>query len=134
MKNILTAAVLTLVSVSALADIPNMPRPRPPRVEPGPIQSIEKKPVAAMDALLSVKAADMKKFMAAGNTITAATVQILNAEKISYSFTRQNCTMGGVVGNQCLGGAQLQVVVETVRKGSGVTKSVTSTVNLIRGL
>lgn len=132
MKNLLTAAVLTLVSVTALADI--MPRPRPPRVEPGPIQSIEKKAVGAMDALLSVKATDMKKFMSAGNTVTASTVQMLSPDKVSYTFTRQNCTMGGVVGNQCLGGSQLQVVVETVRKGSGVTKTVTSTVNLIRGM
>ncbi len=130
MKKLFAAALLTLVSVSALADIP--PRPRPPRVEPGPIQSIEKKSVAAMDALLSVKATDMKKFMTAGNTITASTVQNLSSDKVSYSFTRQNCTMGGVVGNQCLGGAQLQVVVETVRRGSGVTKTVTSSVNLIR--
>jgi hypothetical protein len=132
MKNLLAVAALTLLSVSALADIPNMPRPRPPRVEPGPIQSIEKKAVGAMDALLSVKATDMKKFISAGNMITASTVQNLSPDKVSYTFTRQNCTMGGIVGNQCLGGSQLQVVVETVRKGSGITKTVTSTVNLIR--
>lgn len=130
MKNLLAAAVLTLVSISATADI--LPRPRPPRVEPGPIQSIEKKAVDAMDAMLLAKAADMKKFMANGNTITASTVQILNSSLVSYTFTRQNCTLGGVVGNRCLGGAQLQVMVETVRKGSGVTKTATSTVNLIR--
>ena len=130
MKNLFAVAVLTLVSVSALADV--LPRPRPPRVEPGPIQSIEKKAVGAMDAMLAAKAADLKKFMEAGNTVTASTVQMLSPDKASYTVTRQNCTLGGVVGNRCLGGAQLQVVVETVRKGSGVTKSVTSSVNLIR--
>lgn len=130
MKNLLATVILTLVSVSALADIPSMPRK--PRIEPGPIQAIKGNAIAAMDAMLAAKTADLKKFMAAGNTVTASTVQNLSPEKASYTFTRQSCTMGGIVGNQCLGGAQLQVVVETKRAGSGIQKIVTSSVNLIR--
>lgn len=127
----LSTLILTLATVSAMADIGPKPRPR---IEPGPVQALKEDSVLAMDALTSAKATDMKKFMSAGNRITSATVQNLAPSKVMYTFTRQSCTMGGFAGNQCIGGAQLQVTVETVRDGEMVQRIVKSSVISIRAM
>ncbi len=123
---ILTTMILTLATVSALADVPR------PRVEPGPVQNIEDSGVEAMDAMLMAKSADLTKFIKAGNTINGATFQAVKPEMTVYTFTRQNCMLGGITGGQCLGGAQLRVTVTYKRAGSSLTKTAVSTVSLLR--
>ncbi len=119
--------ILTFATVAAMADVP--PRPR---IEPGPIQKIDQKAVATMDAMMMAKSADLKKFMMAGNTINAATMQALAPGVTNYTVTRQNCTTGGIVGDQCLGGAQLEIMITIKRSGEQVEKSAVSRVTVLR--
>lgn len=127
----LAMVLVTAATVVSMADVPPKPH-KPPHVEPGPIQKIAEDAVSAMDAMSSAKAADMKKFMAAGNRITAATFQALQPGMSIYTFTRQKCTSGGVVGPQCLGGAQLQVSLTEKRSGEMTEVTVTSSVVMLR--
>lgn len=133
MKKLMMSLVITLIGFSALADIPNLPSPRP-EIEPGPVKTMKGATIDAMDALLSVKATDMKKFMSSGNKITAATSQAISPEKTIYTFTRQNCSQGGVVGRLCLGGAQMMVTITMKQQGEAVLKQVKSSVHMIRSL
>ncbi len=109
---ILTTMILTLATVSALADIPR------PRVEPGPIQNIEDAGIDSMDAMLMAKPADLNKFIKAGNTVNGATFQAVKPGMTIYTFTRQMCMQGGITGGQCLGGAELRVTLTVKRAGS----------------
>lgn len=126
---VLSMLAVTFMTTLALADIPKPPKPQ---IEPGPIQKVNEQGVEAMDAMTSAKPADMKKFMAAGNKITAATFQAVQPGNTVYTFTRRICTSGGVVGPNCLGGAQLQVSITEKQQGEMTKVTVTSSVVMLR--
>jgi hypothetical protein len=124
MKNLLMISLL-IISTSAFAD-------EQIHIEPGPIQKINAAGMIAMDAMLKAKPADLAQFVKSGNTMKEVTVQQIGPGRSVYNYTRQMCMLGGFTGGTCLGGAQLQVVIESIQQGSNVVVKASSRISLIR--
>jgi hypothetical protein len=103
-----------------------------PQIEPGPVQKLEDSASEAIDVMLMAKHEDLVLFVQRGNTTKEVTRQNLEPGVTIYSFTRQQCMIGGFAAGACLGGAQLQVIVTEKREGSNVKIEATSRVNLIK--
>lgn len=103
-----------------------------PHVEPGPQMKLDEVAAEAVDVLLMAKPADLKAYQKAGNTTKAVTRQNWQPGITNYIFTKQHCSLGGITGGQCLGGARLEVTVREKREGSMVTVTATSRVLFIK--
>ena len=103
-----------------------------PQIEPGPQQKLEESAPEAVDVLLMAKVSDAKAFKKSGNTTKEISRQAVQPGVTIYSFTRQQCSLGGITGGICLGGSRLQVVVREKQSGSMFTVSATSSIQLIK--
>ncbi len=121
----LLATIISFSGFLALAE-------QGPRIEPGPAIKLEEVASEAVDALLLAKQADLKVFIKAGNETKEISRQNLQPGVTEYNFLRQSCSLGGITGGLCLGGAALNVVITEKREGSIVTVTATSSVQLIK--
>jgi len=124
-SNLLLVGAVALSSLSVIAQ-------EGPHVEPGPQTKLEDTAAEAVDVLLMAKSSDLKTYQKAGNTTKEVTRQNWQPGVTVYSFTRQQCALGGIAGGTCLGGARLQVVVREKQSGSMVKVTATSSVSLIK--
>ena len=123
------ALLLTILAVSAIALTTNADAIR---VEPGPIMKMDATAVEVTDALLFATAANITKFVKAGNQVVDVTRQNWQPGVTIYNFSRKQCSLGGAAGRLCLGGANLEVVIREARTGSIVKVTATSKVTLYR--
>lgn len=108
----LLGAIVTLVSVMAIADIPR-PRPRPD-IEPGPVRNLD---AASLNALVYGASAAKLAELKAGSTTMVVQIQNLSSEVSRFIYTSRNCPQ---VINACLENKQM-TVTKTVQAGAGRT-------------
>lgn len=117
--------IVSLIGFSAFAQ-------SGPQIEPGPIVKLGDTAAEVVDALALAKPADLKLFIKSGNVTKTVSRQVRQPEVTVYTFTRQQCNLGGITGGMCLGGAVLQVVVTEKQEGSMLVINATSSVSLIK--
>jgi hypothetical protein len=121
----------TMILMSILFTAISLNAQTGPQIEPGPVQTLSEQSIEAVEVLLKVDTKDVATFRKSGNVMKAITFQALAPGKSEYTYTIQHCMIGGFAGGHCLGGAQLQVLVET-ESGNMPTEKITSRVVLIK--
>lgn len=96
---IVLSAIVTLVSVMALADIPR------PHVEPGQPKSVDAESLNVL--VYGVPSAKLAELKAGSNTM-AVQVQLLNPSVSRYTYTSRQCSYG-IAGNRCMENKQMTV-------------------------
>ena len=124
--NTLLLAILAVSSITLTANADSI------RFESGPIMKMDTSAVEVTDALLFATSANLTKFVKAGNQVVEVTRQYWQPGVTIYNFSRKQCSLGGIAGRLCLGGANLEVVIRETRNGSIAKVAATSKVTLYR--
>ena len=124
--------LVTLVLLGSINSFAQETEDSGPQIEPGPSIQLDESSNEAIDALLLAKSSDLSQFRKSGNIMQSVSRQNLAPGQTMFTFTRQHCSTGGIVGHLCLGGSTLVVNVEVVQQGSITKTNATSKLYFIK--